>query len=97
VILNRSRDSWQRERRQPFWNWFDNLRHPDGVLDFTATLTDKAQYVRASDWEGVQEIRTHADQFHANGKSINEKVRLYARIGEALIAGAFPRQPNPAS
>src|SRR5262249_12030382 len=24
-------------------------------------------------------------QFHASGKSINEKVRLYARIGHALI------------
>src|SRR5450755_4776595 len=29
--------------------------------------------------------RAHADQFHASGKSINEKVRLYARVGQALI------------
>jgi hypothetical protein len=29
--------------------------------------------------------RAHAEQFHASGKSINEKVRLYARIGQALI------------
>ena len=29
--------------------------------------------------------RTHAEQFHASGKSINEKVRLYARVGQALI------------
>src|SRR5450755_1387980 len=30
--------------------------------------------------------RAHADEFHASGKSLNEKVRLYARIGQALIA-----------
>ena len=29
--------------------------------------------------------RAHAEQFHASGKSINEKVRLYARVGQALI------------
>jgi hypothetical protein len=29
--------------------------------------------------------REHAEQFHASGKSIYEKVRLYARVGQALI------------
>jgi hypothetical protein len=29
--------------------------------------------------------RAHAEQFHASGKSINEKVRFYARVGQALI------------
>lgn len=28
----------------------------------------------------------HMEQFHDNGKSINEKVRLYAHIGKALLA-----------
>jgi hypothetical protein len=32
-----------------------------------------------------QSERAHAEEFHASGKSINEKVRLYARIGQALI------------
>jgi len=25
--------------------------------------------------------RAHSEQFHASGKSINEKVRLYVRVG----------------
>jgi TnpA family transposase len=29
--------------------------------------------------------RAHTEQFHASGKSINEKVRLYVRVGQALI------------
>jgi hypothetical protein len=29
--------------------------------------------------------RAHADEFHSSGKAINEKVRLYAKIGRALI------------
>jgi len=29
--------------------------------------------------------RRHADQFHESGRAINEKVRLYGRIGQALI------------
>ena len=57
------------------------------VLELTATLTDEAlnmfehlvgQLFRRSE-------RAHAEQFHASGKSINEKVRLYARVGQALI------------
>ena len=35
--------------------------------------------------------RAHAEQFHASGKSIDEKVRLYAQVGQALIE-AFQRR-----
>ena len=61
------------------------------VLELKATLTDEAlrmfeplvgQLFKKSE-------RTHAEQFHASGKSINEKVRLYARVGQALIQARF--------
>ncbi len=29
--------------------------------------------------------RSHAEDFHCSGKAINEKVRLYAKVGKALI------------
>ena len=60
-------------------------------LELKATLTDEAlrmfeplvgQLFKKSE-------RTHAEQFHASGKSINEKVRLYARVGQALIQARF--------
>ena len=61
------------------------------VLELKATLTDEAlrmfeplvgQLFKKSE-------RTHAEPFHASGKSINEKVRLYARVGQALIQARF--------
>ena len=60
-------------------------------LELKATLTDEAlrmfeplvgQLFKKSE-------RTHAEPFHASGKSINEKVRLYARVGQALIQARF--------
>lgn len=57
------------------------------VLELTATLTDEALHM----FEHLvgqlfkKSERRHAEQFHASGKSINEKVRLYARVGQALI------------
>src|SRR5450631_610901 len=58
------------------------------VLDLTATLTDEAlnMFEHLIGKLFKKSERAHADEFHASGKSLNEKVRLYARIGKALIA-----------
>jgi hypothetical protein len=57
------------------------------VLELTATLTDEAlhmfEHLVGSMFSKSK--RRHADQFHDSGKAINEKVRLYAKIGQALI------------
>lgn len=57
------------------------------VLELTATLTDEAlnmfEHLIGSLFKKTE--RAHAEAFHSSGKAINEKVRLYARIGEALI------------
>lgn len=57
------------------------------VLELTATLTDEAlnmfDHMIGSLFKKSE--RAHADQFHRSGKAINEKVRLYAQIGRALI------------
>ena len=57
------------------------------VLELMATLTDEAlnmfEHLIGSMFKKTE--RAHADEFHNSGKAINEKVRLYARIGEALI------------
>jgi len=57
------------------------------VLELTATLTDEAlnMFEHLVGQLFKKSERAHADQFHSSGKSINEKVRLYARIGRALI------------
>ncbi len=57
------------------------------VLDLTATLTDEAlnMFEHLVGKLFKKSERAHAEQFHASGKSINEKVRLYARVGQALI------------
>jgi hypothetical protein len=57
------------------------------VLDLTATLTDEAlnMFEHLVGQLFKKSERAHAEQFHASGKSINEKVRLYARVGQALI------------
>jgi len=57
------------------------------VLELTATLTDEAlnMFEHLVGQMFKKSERTHAEQFHASGKSINEKVRLYARVGQALI------------
>ena len=57
------------------------------VLELTATLTDEAlnMFEHLVGQLFKRSERAHAEQFHASGKSINEKVRLYARVGQALI------------
>jgi len=57
------------------------------VLELTATLTDEAlnMFEHLIGQMFKKSERTHAEQFHASGRSINEKVRLYARVGRALI------------
>lgn len=57
------------------------------VLDLMATLTDEAinMFEHLVGQLFKKSERTHAERFHASGKSINEKVRLYARVGHALI------------
>ena len=55
----------------------------------TATLTDEAlnMFEHLVGQMFKKSERAHAERFHASGKSINEKVRLYARVGQALIKG----------
>jgi TnpA family transposase len=58
------------------------------VLEMAATLTDEAlnMFEALLGRAFKKTERAHAEQFHRSGKAINEKVRLYARIGQALIA-----------
>lgn len=57
------------------------------VLELTAILTDESlnMFEHLVGKLFAKSERAHAKQFHASGKAINEKVRLYARIGKALI------------
>jgi TnpA family transposase len=58
------------------------------ALEMTATLTDDA-LVLADKLIGAlfrKAEHRHAEAFHRDGKAINDKVRLYARLGQALIA-----------
>ena len=57
------------------------------VLELTAILTDEAlnMFEHLVGKLFAKSERAHAEQFHASGKAINEKVRLYAQIGKALI------------
>ena len=60
------------------------------ALDLTATLTDEAfnMFEHLIGKLFKKSERAHTEQFHASGKSINEKVRLYVRVGQALIKGS---------
>ncbi len=57
------------------------------VLELTATLIDEAlnMFEHLVGKLFAKSERAHADEFHSSGKAINEKVRLYAKIGKALI------------
>jgi hypothetical protein len=61
------------------------------VLELTSTLTDEAlnmfEQLIGSMFRKTE--RAHADEFHKSGKAINEKVRLYAEIGDALIGNIY--------
>ena len=57
------------------------------ALELAATLTDEAlnmfDHLVGKLFKKTE--RAHAAEFHNSGRAINEKVRLYAQIGEALI------------
>lgn len=57
------------------------------VLDTMATLTDETleMHERAIGREFKKAERRHLEAFQQSGKAINEKVRLYATVGRALI------------
>ncbi len=57
------------------------------MLELAAALTDEAlnTFEHLVGQMFKKSERAHAEQFHASGKSINEKVRLYARVSQALI------------
>ena len=61
------------------------------ALDLTATLTDQAlnmfEHLVGKLFKKSEHV--HAEQFHASGKSINEKVPLYVQVGQALIEARF--------
>ena len=64
------------------------------LLESAATLTD--QILDLHDWLMTQYLhrseQAHAEQFHQSGRQINEKVRLYATVGKALIAAREQEQ-----
>jgi len=66
------------------------------VLELTATLIDEVlnMFEHLVGQMFKKSERGHAEQFHASGKSINEKVRLYARVGQALIDNRSSNCPN---
>lgn len=57
------------------------------VLDTRATLTDEIidLHDRILGMQFNRAKRTHAERFQRSGKAINDKVRLYSRIGRALL------------
>ncbi len=58
------------------------------LIETAATLTDQilAMHDRLMTGYLRRSEQAHATQFHASGKAINEKVRLYAAVGAAVIA-----------
>ena len=57
------------------------------VLDTRATLIDEiiALHDRLLGMQFTRAKRAHAERFQRSGKAINDKVRLYSRIGRALL------------
>ncbi len=57
------------------------------LLDTRATLIDEIidQHDRFMGTQFSKAKRNHADRFQQSGKAINDKVRLYSRIGRALL------------
>jgi TnpA family transposase len=64
------------------------------TLDITASLTDQAidLFDRLVGTMFRKAEGRHARAFHADARAINEKVRLYARIGAALITAREGKQ-----
>jgi hypothetical protein len=65
-----------------------------GALDLAASLTDQAVdlFDRLIGTMFRKADARHARAFQADGRAINEKVRLYARVGAALIAARDNQQ-----
>ena len=57
------------------------------ILDARATLIDEIidLHDRFMGTLFSKAKRNHGDRFHQSGKAINDKVRLYSRIGRALL------------
>jgi hypothetical protein len=64
------------------------------ALDLTASLTDQSinLFDRLMGTMFRKADARHARAFQADGRAINEKVRLYARVGAALIAARDNKQ-----
>ncbi len=64
------------------------------ALDLAASLTDQAVnlFDRLIGMMFRKADERHARAFQADGRAINEKVRLYARVGAALIAARDNKQ-----
>src|SRR6202163_1538152 len=64
------------------------------TLDLAASLTDQAVdlFDRLIGTMFRKANERHARAFQADGRAINEKVRLYARVGAALIAARDNKQ-----
>src|SRR5258707_7958005 len=64
------------------------------TLDLAASLTDQAinLFDRLIGTMFRKADERHARAFQADGRAINEKVRLYARVGAALIAARGNKQ-----
>ena len=58
------------------------------VLDATASIIDETLELhdRILGKAFATAKTKHRDQFHASGRAINDKVRLYSQIGQALVA-----------
>jgi TnpA family transposase len=57
------------------------------ILETRATLIDEIidLHDRFMGTQFSRAKRNHADRFHESGKAVNDKVRLYSRIGRALL------------
>lgn len=66
------------------------------TLDFVASLTDQAIDLFDRLIGGIfrKAEGRHARAFQADARAINEKVRLYARVGAALITAYSSRKEN---
>ena len=64
------------------------------ALDLAASLTDQAinLFDRLIGTMFRKADEQHVRAFQADGRAINEKVRLYARVGAALIAARDTKQ-----
>ena len=73
------------------------------IIECMATVTDELIELHDRIMVRIFSVakNKHQEQFHQQGKSINDKVRLYSQIGQALLsakkAGSDPMQPSSLS